>query len=164
MKITAIYAISENRVIGNANELPWKLSADLQYFKQLTLNKPIIMGRKTWDSLGKPLPKRRNIVISRHEGASVKGVEWVNSVEKALEICANEAEVFIIGGAQILKDAFEKDLITEIRQTMVHADVEGDVTLSFPDESRWQIINVDAQQADEKNEFAYTFLTLTKKA
>lgn len=163
MKVIAIYAISENGIIGNGNELPWKLSADLQYFKQLTLRKTIIMGRKTWDSLGKPLPKRRSIVISRNPDLNIAGAEVASSLEKALEMCQNEEDVFIIGGAQILKEAFEKNLVNEIRQTLVHADVEGDVKMDFLNENEWEIASVDAQQADDKNEFAYTFLVLKKK-
>jgi dihydrofolate reductase len=163
MKVIAIYAISENGIIGNGNELPWKLSADLQYFKQLTLRKSIIMGRKTWDCLGKPLPKRRSIVVTRNPDFHLSNAEVVPSLEKAIEICKNEEEVFIIGGAQILKDAFEKGLVTEIRQTLVHADVEGDVQMPFPNEEEWKIVSVDAQQADDKNEYAYTFLVFQKR-
>jgi len=163
MRVIAIYAISENGIIGNGNELPWKLSSDLQYFKQLTLRKTIIMGRKTWDCLGRPLPKRRSIVVSKNPDFTLSNAEVATSLEKALEICKNEEEVFIIGGAQILKEAFEKGLVEEVRQTLVHADVEGDVKMPALKEEEWKIVRVDAQQADEKNEYAYTFLVLQKR-
>ncbi|MFN0204479.1 MAG: dihydrofolate reductase [Bacteroidia bacterium] len=156
MIITLIYAISENKAIGSQNTIPWRLSGDMKYFKANTLGKPVIMGRKTFDSLGKALPKRRNIVISRQTLELPEGVELVHSLEEAITICAQEPEVCIIGGAMIYKEALAKGIATQIRQTLVHAEVEGDTFFDFPDENAWELVEVEACAADEKNEFAYT--------
>ena len=103
MKISLLVAVSENNVIGVNNQLPWHLPADLQYFKQLTLEHTIIMGRKTFDSIGKPLPKRENIVITRNNSFKVDGVIAFQTIEDALAYCNNKDEVFIIGGDEIFK-------------------------------------------------------------
>lgn len=163
MIISAIYAVSENNVIGNNNDLPWHLPADLQHFKQKTLGKTIIMGRKTFDSMGRPLPKRRNIVVTRDKNWTKEGVEVAESLEQALAIAKDEAEVCIIGGAMLFQSAFEKNYINHIYQTLVHAEVEGDVFFPLPYPEKWEIVSVDARQSDEKNGYAYTFIERAKK-
>ena len=160
--ISAIYAVSENEVIGRDNDLPWRLSGDLKFFKQTTLDKPIIMGRKTFESIGKALPRRRNIVLTRQTGWQAEGVEVFHELDAALAACAQEPETLIIGGAALFNEAFEKDLVGRIYQTLVHAEVDGDVLFPLPQADQWKIISVDAQQADDKNEFAYTFRTLER--
>ena len=101
MKLSLIAAVSSNRVIGNNNRLPWHLPADLKHFKNLTLGKPVIMGRKTFDSIGKPLPNRRNIVISRDKNLVIAGCEIFYSIDSALQAVSSEPEVMIIGGANL---------------------------------------------------------------
>ena len=160
MIVSAIFAASENNVIGQNNQLPWRLSGDLRYFKRLTTGKTVIMGRKTFESMGKPLPNRRNIIISRNF-SETDGIEIAESLTEALKLCKEEEEVFVIGGAQLFKTAFEECLIDKIYFTLVHAEIEGDTFFEIPNRNRWKITNVEANQADDKNEFAYTFITLT---
>lgn len=163
MIISAIYAVSENHVIGKENALPWHLPADLQHFKRKTLGKTIIMGRKTFDSMGRPLPKRRNIVVTRDSAWTKEGVEVANSLTEALKLAASEEEVCIIGGAMLFQEAFDQHLINHIYQTLVHADVEGDVFFPLPYPEKWEIVSVDSQQADGKNGYAYTFIEMNYK-
>ena len=160
-QIAAIFAISENGAIGKNNQIPWRLPADLKHFKQLTIGKPIIMGRKTWESLGRPLPKRRNIVVTRNKAYQAVGAEVVNSLEEAMALCADDPAVFIIGGAAIYEETITKGWVTRIHKTLVHAEVEGDTFLDLSLEE-WTIQKVEAHQADEKNEYAYTFLVLER--
>ena len=162
-EVIAIYAVSENGVIGKDNDLPWHLPEDFRHFKRHTKGKTIIMGRKTFDSLGKPLPHRRHIVVTRNPSYQAKGIEIVHSLSEAMELTREDSEVFIIGGAGLFQDAFEQDLIDKIYLTTVHAEVEGDVIFHLPNEEQWEITEVDARQADDKNEYAFTFKTLVKK-
>ncbi len=155
--LSLIFARSENNVIGLNNDLPWRLSGDLKWFKQLTTGHTIIMGRKTFMSIGKPLPKRRHIVITRNPAWNADGVEVVHSLEEALKAVAQEEQAFIIGGATIYQQALEADLADRVYETLVHADVDGDTFLAFEPGDAWALVSVNAQQADEKNEYAYTF-------
>lgn len=161
--IAVIYAASENDVIGKDNDIPWKLSADLKRFKQLTTGHPIIMGRKTFESLGRPLPRRRNLVITRNSEYASVGIELFPSLESALAACEQEAKAFVIGGAGLFAESIAKGLVDTIFFTRVHAEVDGDVFYPLPDEKEWEIVEVASNQADEKNEFAYTYITLEKK-
>jgi dihydrofolate reductase len=162
-EINIIYAISENGVIGKDNGIPWRLSNDLKRYKSLTINKPIIMGRKTFESIGRPLPKRRNIVITRNQAYQAEGIEVVHSLKEALDLCANDPQVWIVGGAGIYQEAIQQGIVDHIYETLVHAEVEGDTFMNEPDEAIWELFEIDAQQADEKNEFAYTYRTWRKK-
>ncbi|RMG71153.1 MAG: dihydrofolate reductase [Bacteroidetes bacterium] len=161
--ITAIYAVSENGVIGKDNDLPWSLPADLHHFKALTLGKPIIMGRRSFESLGKPLPKRRNIVVTRNPDFTFPGVEVVHSLEEGLARCQDEAEICITGGAGLYRESIEKGYVTRIYETLVHAEVDGDTFFSLPEPEAWEIAEVEAHQADDRHEHAYTFRTLVRK-
>ncbi|MEM6632389.1 MAG: dihydrofolate reductase [Bacteroidota bacterium] len=161
-EVIAIYAASENGVIGKNNDLPWHLPEDFRHFKRHTQGKTIIMGRKTFDSLGKPLPNRRHIVITRNTKYAAEGIEVVHSLNAALALAKAEKEVFIIGGAVLFEEAFANNLIDKVYLTTVHAEVEGDVIFFLPNENNWKITEVDARQADEKNEYAFTFKTLVK--
>lgn len=163
MIISAIYAISENGVIGNKNDLPWHIPADLQHFKQITLGKTIIMGRKTFDSMGRPLPKRRHIVVTRDKNWTKEGVEVAESLEKALAMVKGELEIFIIGGSILLEYAFDKNYINRIYQTLIHAEVEGDVFFNIPCPEKWEIISADFQKADHNNQYSHTFIELQMK-
>ena len=162
--VNAIYAVSENGVIGKDNDLPWKLRDDLKFFMNKTMGYPIIMGRKSFESLGKALPKRRNVVITRQANYAADKVEVVSSLEAAMVLLQEEPEIFITGGAGVYKESIEKGYVNKIYETLVHAEVEGDTFFELPNPEEWEIIEVDARQADDRNEHAYTFRTLTKKA
>jgi dihydrofolate reductase len=154
-RIKCVVAYSRNRVIGKDNTLPWHLPADLQHFKKNTLGQPIIMGRKTWQSLGRPLPKRRNIVISRDATFNAPGAEVFTSLELALAACSHEADICIIGGAQIFTDALP--YIDEIIATEVHADIEGDVYFPELPTGQWQ--ETERLPQPPENGYTYDFVT-----
>lgn len=156
--ISIIVAMDENRVIGNHNQLPWHLPADLKHFKQLTLDKPVIMGRKTYESIGKPLPQRRNIIISRQADFSALDCEVVASLDAALNLTANENERMIIGGAQIFQAALP--MVTTIYLTVIHHSFEGDVFFPALDMQQWRETSREVHQPDEKNNYSYSFITL----
>jgi dihydrofolate reductase len=157
MKVSLIVAAAENGVIGRQNDLPWRLSADLRRFKALTMGHAVIMGRKTYESIGRPLPGRRMIVISRQPGYSAPGVESAIGFEAALAIAKahNEGEVFVIGGAAIFELA--APLAERLYLTRVHADVPGDVFFPPLDPAAWRLLESQPHPADEKNEFPFTF-------
>jgi dihydrofolate reductase len=151
--VKIIVAMSKNRVIGNNNELIWKLSSDLKRFKELTTGHPVVMGRKTYESIGRPLPNRRNIIITRNSEYEVEGCEVVSSLEEALLLTNNDC--FIIGGGEIYKQSLE--LADKIYLTLVHKDFEGDT--QFPELSKeWAIIDNKDFEADQKNEYNYSFI------
>jgi len=151
--IKIIVAMSNNRFIGNNNELIWKLSSDLKRFKELTTGHPVVMGRKTYESIGRPLPNRRNIIITRNLEYEVEGCETVSSLEEALLLTNNNC--FIIGGGEIYKQSLE--VADKIYLTLVHKDFEGDT--SFPELGKeWATIDTKDFEADEKNEYNYSFI------
>lgn len=161
MKISLIVAAAENGVIGTHGALPWHLPDDFKRFKALTSGHPVIMGRKTFESIGKPLPNRRNIVISRSI-SSLEGCDVVHSVQAALDLVqeSNAEEAWVIGGGEIYKEAMP--LADHIELTRVHATVEGDV--SFPElTSEWKEVFREDHQADEKHKFSFTFLAYERK-
>ena len=162
--ISAVYAVSENGVIGKNNDLPWHLPAEFQHFKRITLGKPIVMGRLTFESMDKkPLPKRRNIVVTRQQAYEAPGAEVVHSLAEAIALCKEEPEVCLIGGAGLFQEAFEDNWVTQVRQTLIHAEVDGDIYFHLPNEDQWEIIEVDARSADAQNEYAFTIRTLIRK-
>jgi dihydrofolate reductase len=163
MIVSLVLAVSDNGVIGRDNQLPWHLPADLKFFKQLTTGHTVIMGRKTYDSIGRPLPNRRNIVVSRKEGFEIPGVEVINSLGGALKACIGEDEVFIIGGATIYAKALDLDIVDRIYLTMVHADFEGDTHFEVPMTKHWLTDHIERHAADEKNPFSYSFVTKTRQ-
>ena len=137
-KISIIVAMSKNRVIGVKNSLPWHISEDLKRFKRLTTGYPIIMARKTFESIGKPLPERRNIVISRNQNLKVQDVEVVKSIDDALKICSSENLIYIIGGEQIYNLAMP--YANNIHLTEVNKEVEGDAFFPEFDKKEWKEI------------------------
>ncbi len=157
MIVSAIVAVANDNVIGRNNDIPWYLPADLKYFKRTTLNHHIIMGRKTFQSIGKPLPKRTNIVITRNPFFAASNVLIANSIEEALTIADEnqEEECFIIGGGQI----YERSLpfLDRIYLTEVDLKVEGDIHFPRIDLEKWQLTSCIHHEADEKNEHNYTF-------
>jgi len=167
MKIIIIVARSTQGVIGRDNALPWRLPADLKHFKALTLHHPIIMGRKTWESLGRPLPDRKNIVISRTPGFSAEDAQIFSSLEDAVHACEDYEKVFIIGGAQVYEQAI--DLADEMIITEVAIDIVGDA--HFPEfaEADWRISHFEEHPttSDPKNPDqtfpAHTFVTYVRR-
>lgn len=160
MKISIIAAMADNRVIGIENRLPWDLPADMKWFRQNTMGKPVLMGRKTYDSIGRPLPKRRNIVISRDESLKIEGCDVVSSADAAFQLCSDEAEVMIIGGASFYEQTLPQ--ADRLYLTLVHCEVEGDAWFPEIDFSQWQEVERIDHQADEANAFAYSFLILER--
>jgi dihydrofolate reductase len=156
MRISIIVAMAQNGVIGSDQGIPWRLSADMKYFKQKTSGHHIIMGRKTWESLGRLLPNRTHIVLSRDPDWSAEGVISCTKLEEALKIAsaAGEEEAFVIGGGQIYKMALE--FADRMYLTRVETAIEGDTHFDFPNEV-WELIAFDRHEADEKNEYNYVF-------
>ena len=157
MIVSAILAMSKNRVIGKDNQIPWHLSADLKYFKRTTLNHHIIMGRKTFLSIGKPLPKRTNIVLTRNPFFVASHVLVVSSIEEALNIAEEngEEEVFIIGGGEIYRQSMP--YWDKVYLTRVDIEVEGDVFFPELDNKEWRLLSDEPHEADEKNVYKYSF-------
>lgn len=160
MIVSAIVAVSTNNAIGKNNQLLWHLPADLKHFKQITTGHTVIMGRKTFDSVGKPLPNRRNIIVTR-QTIQIEGCEVVSSVEAALALCASEEEVFIVGGAEIYRLAMP--LTNRIYLTRVHKDFEADTFFPEIDENDWKITSQEDFDADEKNNIPYSYITLDRR-
>ena len=159
MITTIVVAISENHVIGKDNKLLWHQPADLKHFKDITNGHTVIMGRKTYNSVGKPLPKRRNIIITR-KTITIEGCEVVNSIEAALALCKSEQEVFIVGGAEIYKQAMH--LTDRIYLTIMHQDFDGDSFFPDLDKNVWKEVHREDYEADDKNPLAYSFITLER--
>jgi len=160
MIIAIIAAMADNRVIGINNQLPWNLPADMQWFRQQTMGKPVLMGRKTFDSIGRPLPKRRNIVVSREPGLVIEGCEVVNSIDAALASCASEAEVMIIGGASFYEQMLPRS--GRLYLTLVHTEIEGDAWFPEIDFSQWREVEHIDQPADAANAFPCSFVILER--
>jgi dihydrofolate reductase len=162
MQIAAVVAMSENRVIGRQNKLPWHLPADLHHFKTITMGKPILMGRKTYESIGRPLPGRRNIIITRDPAFQAPGCVIVNSIESAVTAAVDcDMEIFIIGGALLYEQFLPR--IQRIYMTVIHAEIEGDAFFPELNEQEWQETERTSYSADEKNNFAYSFVTLVRR-
>lgn len=155
--ITLVVAKSDNQVIGRDNQLIWKLSSDLKRFKQLTSGHPIIMGRKTFESIGKALPNRRNIVITKNKNWNSEGIEVVHSLEEALKKAKSlDSTIFILGGGTIYEQSIS--LADAIEVTEVHAVFEGDAYFPEIDNRTWKEVNRENFSKDEKNEFNYSFV------
>ena len=152
--ISIIAAIAENGVIGRDNTLPWKLPADLQYFKKVTMGHPIIMGRKNYEDIGRPLPGRQNIILTRDKTYRAEGCTVVHSLEEAIE-CAKNKEMFIVGGSEIYRLFLPH--ADRMYITHIHEPVEGNVLFPEYENSEWKQISNEPHQADEKNSMAYTF-------
>lgn len=161
MKLSLIVAMSDNRVIGRAGGLPWHLSADLRRFKRLTMGHFLLMGRKTYESIGRPLPGRTSIVITRQSDYQVPaGVLLARSLEEALQMVRGEEEVFVIGGGEIYEQTLP--LAARLYVTRVHAMVEGDTYFPTFDEQAWQIVEHSRHEPDQKNAYPYSFVTLER--
>ncbi|MCR9050634.1 MAG: dihydrofolate reductase [bacterium] len=163
--LSAIVATDKNGVIGKDDDIPWHLPADLKYFKRRTLNHHVIMGRKTFESIGRPLPKRTNIIVTRNPFFMVSNCLVAGSLQEAIDLARNngEDEAFIIGGGTIYEQAMP--LIDRLYLTEVDTEVEnGEVFFPAVDPAVWSEVSSEAHQPDEKNPHAYTFKVLERKA
>ncbi|MFE5430946.1 dihydrofolate reductase [Peribacillus simplex] len=160
--ISLIVAMDQNRVIGKNNELPWHLPADLQYFKKVTMGHPIIMGRKTFESIGRVLPGRENVIVTRNQEFKAEGCVVLHDIEQIKTFAdSRDEEVFVIGGAEIFKEILpvtDRLYITEIHETF-----EGDTFFPVIDENQWDKISSNSGSIDEKNRYAHDFIILQKK-
>lgn len=159
MILSIIAAVSENNVIGNKGQLPWRLAADMKRMKELTMGHPLIMGRKTHESIGRALPGRRNIVITHRKDVKFPGCELVSSLQEALAWTKDDpsGEAFIFGGGEIYKQAMEK--ADKMYLTRVHAMVEGDVFFPEIDPTQWKEVAREDHPADAENQFPHSFIT-----
>ena len=161
MKISMIVAMAEDRVIGLDNKMPWHLPGDLKFFKRVTLGKPVIMGRKTYQSIGRPLPGRTNIVLTRDKNLQIEGVSCVQTVQQALDIVQGAEEVMVIGGATIYEQFLNQ--ANRLYLTFIDLKTQGDT--QFPDYqavANWREIEREMHLADEKNAHNYQFVTLER--
>ena len=159
MSLALIVAMADNGAIGANNTLPWRLPEDLKRFKSITMGKPIVMGRKTFDSIGKALPGRQNIVITRHSELRLTDCTVVSSLSAAMQVAGTTDEIMVIGGAEIYQQALP--LATRIYLTQVHANVEGDVIFPSLDAS-WHEVSREDHVADERHVHAYSFVILER--
>jgi dihydrofolate reductase len=157
MQVSIIVAVAENGVIGRGGALPWHLGDDLRRFKRLTMGHTLIMGRRTWESIGRPLAGRRIVVVTRHSSFRADGVETAASIDSAVEFAqqARDDEAFIVGGAEVYAQALSR--ATRLYLTRVHANVEGDAYFPDIDWSQWRQATSERRQADAKNDFPYSF-------
>ena len=160
-RISLIVAMANNRVIGMNNTLPWHLPADLKHFKTLTMGHHIVMGRNTYESIGKPLPGRTSVVVTRNADYAPPGVMVVNSLEKAILVCADDAEIFVIGGAEIYRQAIS--FADRIYLTEIDADISGDAHFPEFDSKSWQETERISHAPDEKNRHSYHFVVYDRK-
>ncbi|WP_045386429.1 type 3 dihydrofolate reductase [Vibrio rotiferianus] len=159
MIISMIAAMADNRIIGKDNQMPWHLPADFAWFKRCTMGKPVVMGRKTYESIGRPLPGRFNIVISRDASLTIEGVTTVTSIENALDVVGEVDEVMIIGGGAIYAACLP--MANKLYVTHIEAEIDGDT--QFPDwGSEFKETYSEAYQADEKNAYSMRFTVLEK--
>jgi dihydrofolate reductase len=159
--VSLIVAMAKNRVIGINNTLPWHLPADLKHFKALTMGHHMIMGRKTFESIGRPLPGRITVVVTRDADYSVPGVIVANSLEAAISACGNDDEIFVIGGAELYRQAI--NLADRIYLTEIDADIQGDAHFAEFDSKLWQETERMEHVPDEKNAHSYHFVVYDRK-
>lgn len=161
MKISIIVAMDNNRVIGINNTLPWRLPADLKNVKKITMGHSIVMGRKNYESIGRPLPGRRNIILTRNNNYSVAGCEIVHSIEEVINLCEGEEEIFIFGGEQIYN--LFLPLTDKIYLTKINNEFDGDTFFPEINFNEWKEVSFENGEKDEKNPYHYTFHVFEKK-
>ena len=161
-KLSLIWAMDQNRLIGNNNSLPWYLPADLAFFKRTTMGKPMIMGRKTFDSIGRPLPGRQNIVITRDSTFSAEGCDIANSIEEAMSLVSEEKqEAMLIGGASLYLQMLAQ--ADTLYLTQIHHTFSGDTWFPEMDMDQWSEVYREDFEVDEKNLHPYSFMQYTRK-
>ncbi len=161
MVITLIVAKDENGVIGHQGRLPWRLPADMKYFKTVTMGKPLIMGRHTYESIGKPLPGRTNIVVTKDAGYQAPGCLVVHSVEEALTVVVDHPEVMVMGGATLYEQLLPR--AGKLYVTEVHAQVAGETYFPAFNIDEWRELSRSDHAADHNNPYAYSFVVLERK-
>ena len=162
MILTVIAAVAENGIIGRNGDLPWRLPADLRRFKRLTSGHPIVMGRKTWESIGRPLPDRTSIVLTRREVFPLpEGVLRAGSLDEALSLVPDAEEVFVIGGEAVYAEALPR--ADRLHLTSVHASPAGDARFPPLDPASWERVSAEPQEADGRHEHAFTFETWQRR-
>ena len=154
-KITLIVAAAENNAIGKNNQMPWHLPNDFKYFKKNTLEHSIVMGRKTFDSIGKPLPERRNIILTRDMRYFSEEADVANSLNEVMNFCRDEREIFIIGGANVYEQTLP--LAQRVLLTRVHTIVDGDAFFPTLSADEWKLVSAEKHEKDEKHAYDYTF-------
>ncbi|MBP2169712.1 dihydrofolate reductase [Erwinia toletana] len=160
MKISLIAALAADRVIGMENAMPWNLPADLAWFKRITLNKPVMMGRLTWESIGRPLPNRLNIVISSKPG-NAENVTWVTSIEEAINAAGDAEEIMVIGGGRIYEQMLGR--ADRLYLTHIDAEVEGDTHFPDYEPDEWESTFSEFHDADENNSHSFCFEILERR-
>jgi dihydrofolate reductase len=158
MTVSLIVAVASNGVIGREGGLPWHLPADLKHFKRTTMGHHLIIGRRTWEEVGLPLPGRTMVVVTRSRNFAPDGVCVVRSVEEALALASSDEEPFIGGGAQIYRIALARDLVDRIYLTRIHSEIEGDTIFPEIDLDAWRLVSEEHHEADKKNKYPYSFL------
>jgi dihydrofolate reductase len=159
--VTLIVAVADSGVIGRDNALPWHLPDDLKRFKRVTLGKPVVMGRKTFESIGKPLPGRQNIVVTRDANYRREGITVVHGVDAALDASAGQAEIMVIGGAELFR--LFLPLASRVHLTRVHGDIPGDVKWAPLDVHEWKIVESESHETDERHIYTMTFEVWEKR-
>ena len=159
--ISFVVAIGQNNVMGKDNAIPWHIPADLKFFKKVTMGHPIVMGRKTYDSIGKPLPGRENIIMTRNQNYAQEGCTVIHTIEELLKLEEKNEEVCVIGGAEIFKITFPH--ADRLYLTKINHEFEGDTFFPDFDESEWKIISEEKGPKDEKNPYDYTFFIYERK-
>jgi dihydrofolate reductase len=160
--ISLISAMAHNRVIGHENRLPWHLPADLQHFKAVTMGKPMVMGRKTWESLPGRLPGRPHIVVTRNVDYRAQGARVVHSLEQGFDAAGDVEEIMVVGGANLYAQALPH--ARRMYLTCIDADIEGDARFPEFDEREWRKVSTEIHSADDRNPYDYQFLVLEKPA
>lgn len=159
-RLVAVLAMADNHVIGRDGALPWRLPDDLRRFKALTLGHPVLMGRRTYDSLGRPLPGRDNIVLTRAAGWQSAGVRVAGSLEEALALAGPVPQVMVIGGAEIYRLCWPR--LSRIELTRVHGEPDGDTVLEGLDWTGWQQEACEPHPADERHHYPFSFVSLVR--
>jgi dihydrofolate reductase len=160
--VTIIAAIANNNALGKDNDLIWHLPADLKRFKKVTTGHHILMGRNTYESIGKPLPNRTTVIITRNSDYKAAGCIVVDSIERAIEVASADEHVFIIGGAQIYKQTMESNLVDQLDITQVHSEFDADVFFPEIDTAIWRETSREDFEPDEKNKYNYSFISYKK--
>lgn len=163
MEVCIVVAVAENNVIGKDNDLIWYLPADLKHFKNITTGHHIIMGRKTYESIGKPLPNRTTVIVTRNTDYKAEGCIVVNSLPAAIEVAKSDEQPCIVGGAEIYRQAMGQQLVDVIYFTRIHHEFDGDTYFPEVSSDNWEIASEEPQQPDEKNKYHYTFIKYVRK-
>jgi dihydrofolate reductase len=160
VRLNIVVAMSMNRVIGRGGQLPWRLPADLKYFKNITMTHPIIMGRKTHESIGRALPSRLNVVVTRNVDFQAPGCEIANSLRQGMDVCGSANDVMIIGGATLYREALS--MTERIYLTEVHVELDGDTLFPALHKDDWRESSREFHGADDANEFDYSFVVFER--